>query len=552
MEFSNLNGYDVKDKTARENIDKLKDSYIIDEIETSEINVTNNNGKVYITSIPHLDSENNIIPIKHEYGNDLIDTGMEKPTDFSYRHKATFVANASVFETVGTEHIPINTLKGVYIHDGVLLKDNREYVGTDFLNNRYILGIKEDNTLKSYRGDTSVNTLLADGVKECLQSFIPILINGNNNRNNLVNEGCTYWEDSTFTETTDVTPDYDKIYYTLENDIYEGHFHLNSFEPGVTYYDEIAPTSGTALRYIRQVICQKENGDIIFITNNGKGDIYNKGLSLYDFTTLAKYYGCDFAFVLDGGGSTASIYKNQMLNHPTDSVTTYNKIYNGEGTAIREIPDFLYFSKEAQTETDHNINYLLKQIQVLNKKIEDLKLNENQKSMSNSNFYSLENEQHIMNFKKYNSTLNEFIDTFKVYVDNVGAFPGGMSLNYIDENNGTHPVIRFSKDETAGIQYLTKKLALVFNEIPKLANGTDLNNLPNLFTFARADRDQNLNGSPITASNEGYNYFILQFGFTSGSSQLRYQIAFSLNVDVIIKARCYTSNWGSWKTITVS
>lgn len=544
-EFSSLNGYDVKDKTARESIEELKDSYLINEIETKKINVSNNNGNVYITTIPHLDNENNIIPIKHDFANDVIDTGAEKPTDFSYRKNATFVSNASVFEIGTHQGIPLNTLLGVYIHNGELIKDNRNLLDSEWINNRYILGIKEDNTLKSYRGNTSVADLLNDGVKETVQAMIPILINGENNKSNLTSEGCTYWADSTFNQTSDATPIYNKIYYTYENNEYVGHFHLSEFTSGVTYYDETTPTTGSGARNPRQIIGQKSNKDIIFITNNGKGDKYNVGLSLYDFTTLAKYYGCTFAFVLDGGGSTASVYKNEMLNHPTDGQTAYSTHYNGEGLEIRPVSDFLYFSKEVNTEKDNDINYLLNKIQELEKRLDDFNLTSENKYMSTTNFFENSGEQHIINFKKWNSALNDFFTTFRMYVDNPnGEFAGGMSINYVDEANSVNePVIRFGNTEAKGIRFLSKKLGLIYNEIPKFANDTDLNSLSDVFVFGRGDRDQNLTNAPFTT--ETYNYFVIQFGF----SNYRVQFAISLSFDTIIKVRVLTSSWSPWKTL---
>ena len=126
-----------------------------------------------------------------------------------------------------------------------------------------------------------------------------------------------------------------------------------------------------------------------------------------------------------------------------------------------------------------------------------------------------------------------------------------MSINWVDENDDSHPVIRFSKDESIGIQYLTKKLGIILNDLPKLANDTDLNNLPNLFTVARADRDQNLNGAPITDSSEGYNYIIAQLGFINQNAQLRVQVAISIKqAPIVMKVRVFTSSWGAWQKVT--
>ena len=197
---------------------------------------------------------------------------------------------------------------------------------------------------------------------------------------------------------------------------------------------------------------------------------------------------------------------------------------------------------------NRNMDKIDSAIQEVKGKIDDLELNLDNKFMSTTNFNELSEQQHIFNFSKWDGELKNFIDTFRIYFDNKTSFDGGMSINYIDEDNTSHPVIRFGKD--IGISFLSNKLGLIYNDIPQLANGTDLNNLDGLFNLVRANRGQNLNGSPITDSSEGYNYFILQIGFDT-TNKYRVQFAVSVKLNpIIFKVRTFTgSEWGPWRQV---
>lgn len=537
-----------EDGTLTDVIDEFlqysKSSYMINEINSYNMQVDNCKGKVYVTRIPHLNSDNEVIPIKHGFANDMINTGTETPTEFSERHGATFVSNASVYNLYDSHPpIPKDSLLGIYIHDGTVIYDNRANLDSDFLNNRYILGIKADNTLHSYKGDTASSTLISDGIIETVQAFIPLLINGTNQRVTLESAGSTYWDESTFSQTADETPAYDKIYFTLNNvSEYVGHFHLSHFDDGVTYYEEVNPE-----RHNRQIIAQNNNGDIFFITTNGNGREYNIGLSLYEFTALAENLGCTFAFVLDGGGSTASIDRNIMLNHPTDGSSAYQSKYNGLGTTIRPVADFLYFAKEMATETDKAINYAFGKIQDTNKRIDDHETKVNNKFMSTMNLFSNENEQFIFDKKSWNSETNTFDSQMRIYLDNKTGFPHGLSINKVVDDVST-PILRLQENENNWLQYLGKKVALMYNEIEWFANDTDLDNLGNGFVIGRSHIDRGLNGSPF-ASGDGFSvnyYWLVHFGF----SNLKTQIAFGIyKWSPAIRIRMYAEGWGPWTTI---
>ena len=525
-------------------IEVAKKSYIIQEIETESIYVENNKGNVFITKIPHLDSKGELIKAKHGFANNEFDSSpLETATSFSSRNNATFVSNASIYavESQVSANVRLNELVGLYIHDGEVIKDNRQYFSTSFLENRWILGMTSDNTLKAYIGTTDSTTILNDDVVETYQAFIPLMVNGVYYKPTLDSLGVTYWETTTFNATSDVTPNYNKIYYTTDGTNYEGHFHLESFAAGVTYYEEV--TTGTQ-RYQRQIIAQDSNKNLYFITNNGKGDMNNVGLSLNDFYTLAKYYQCTFAFVLDGGGSTESVYRNILLNNPSDNPTNYSVKVNGKGYTIRAIPDYIYFSKEMTTEYDEDINDIYTNLENQNHLQNSQQLNEDLKFMTTTHFYENAGEQHIFDFNKWNATTKTFDKSMEIYFDNPTSFKGGLSIKDVTNNRN---VLRVHNNITDGIQFFGAKLGLMFDQVRQLSNNTDLNSLPSTFAFSRANQDQGISNKPFT-STECYNFVIWQFGWDT----LKVQIGIGIAQTTPLKIRVYTTSWGAWRTITTT
>ena len=516
----------------------LNSSYLIDEITYEKFYHENSKSYVHVLHIPHLDKDGKTIEIKHGFAKDNIDTGAERAIDFNDNHNATLTINASVWaiESQVTEQIKLEDLLGLYIHEGEILKDNRSLLSEDFLKNRYILGITETGLLKSYIGDTPVQTILNDGVIETCQAFIPILINGQNNRQNLINAGTTYWAESTFTQTQDNSPKYNKIYYILENNVYKGVMNLNAFEAGVTYYEE---TSG--FRYPRQIIAQNSQTlDYYIITGEGKGTTSNLGLTLYEYTTIAQKYGCDFAFVLDGGGSTATIYKNIMVNNKTDNPSKYHAHTDGLGYKERKVSDFLYFSKDKKVQNDNNISFLLSEIEKLNEKVNKIMLTEEDRFFNPTNFYENANQHHIFNFNKWNEENSKYEPSMRIYFDNI-AFPGGLNIE--DVTNNIPHLLRIYNNTSDGIRYLENKLGLLYDQIQAFANNTDLNNLPNMFTIGRGNINQNITPMPIEEGEDGFNFVILQFGWDT----CKFQFAFVLAQACIVKMRTYTTSWGPWK-----
>lgn len=191
---------------------------------------------------------------------------------------------------------------------------------------RHILGIKSDNTLVSYPPGTSPDKIISDGCTNALTAFIPLIVNG-----------------------TDVDP---KI--------------ISDYDPNDTLHP-------------RQVICQFDNKDLMIFTCDGRLT-NNPGMSCKDVVRILKPYGVKFAFMLDGGGSSQTVHKNTLLNRSVDN----------NGYVEREVPDFLYITKEEiKQERDMEIASLNIDIGELSKKVADVLLDVQNKSDLNQGFARL-------------------------------------------------------------------------------------------------------------------------------------------------------------------
>ncbi|MCO4323285.1 hypothetical protein [Mammaliicoccus sciuri] len=101
----------------------------------------------YITHIPHLDSQGNIIKLKRGlYGNNPNKPAHMTPSDFARKTKATFVSNAS---TGSGSQLKMH---GQQLFEGQILDSVKgdEYPA---LNDRWTLAIGDDNTLTSFPPD---------------------------------------------------------------------------------------------------------------------------------------------------------------------------------------------------------------------------------------------------------------------------------------------------------------------------------------------------------------------------------------------------------------
>lgn len=235
----------------------------------------------YITHIPHKDSQGNIIKLKRGlYGNNPNKPAHMTPSEFARKTKATFVSNASTGSGSQLK------LHGQQVYNGQILDSVKgdEYTP---LNDRWTLAIADDNTLTSFPPNVTAAEIRTQGFNNTVSGFGPIISDGKI----IVKNG-------------DYSPN------TITS------------EP-------------------RQVIAQLPNKDLIFFSCDGRENnthtMIEKGMTLQEVAeTLLDHYDIQFAYNMDGGGSTASVVRSHKLNKSMDD----NK------TTERKVLDFLYVGKE--------------------------------------------------------------------------------------------------------------------------------------------------------------------------------------------------------------
>lgn len=98
-------------------------------------------------------------------------------------------------------------------------------------------------------------------------------------------------------------------------------------------------------------ICQDTGTkDLLFICCNGRGIQGQSGLTVPQLLSVAQNMGFDYAFAIDSGGSTCYVENGIMVNEP----------YDNYGQTVRDVPDYIYFAKEPQTNIDITISKLVK------------------------------------------------------------------------------------------------------------------------------------------------------------------------------------------------
>ena len=217
----------------------------------------------YITHIPHLDSNGNIIKLRRGInGNDPNKPEHITPSQWARKTKATFVSNASTGS--GSQQ----KLHGQQIYNGQILDSIKgdEY---DELNSRWTLAIGDDNSLTSFPADVQASEIRRQGYNNTVSGFGPIISDG-------------------------------KI---IAKD--------NDYSPS------------TILSHPRQAIAQLPNKDLIFFSCDGRennaDDMIEKGMTLTEVAeTLLDHYDIQFAYNMDGGGSASSVVRSHKLNKSMD------------------------------------------------------------------------------------------------------------------------------------------------------------------------------------------------------------------------------------------
>lgn len=272
---------------------KLEESYIVDNIYFEKGYFEETNTEYFITHIPQKDLKGNVNKLKIGFAKDDTSNAayFETAREFSNRHNATVCFNAGLFDIYNSRPIGNN-----------LLYEGNEISNTTKTNNFYSLGIKEDNSLCCYEPTASVEEILNDGCYNTIGGYYPLILDGELVSRELQDKIGSSWKDKT---------------------------------------------------YPRQVIAQIEDTkEIMFFTCNGKEFDNQKGMTLLQVCTILLEKGVTFAYMLDEGGSTSTIFKNQMLNQKLDDA------YSSE----RKVNNFLYVGKPIQIDRDKDINDLYSSI----------------------------------------------------------------------------------------------------------------------------------------------------------------------------------------------
>lgn len=171
--------------------------------------------------------------------------------------------------------------------------NNSEIIQNSPHNQNYTLGIKEDNTLISYPSNVTAQEIIGDGCHIGLTGFYPIIENG-------------------------VKPN----------------------------YEEYSNTENVQGKFARQVIGQKSNKDLVFVTVQGK-NIKGLGMSFDDLYRICIENDLVTAYSMDGGGSAQTVVRGTLINSPMDS----------DGYKEREVSDFLYVDKKYENDRNTSYNY---------------------------------------------------------------------------------------------------------------------------------------------------------------------------------------------------
>ena len=243
-----------------------------------------------IIHIPYRDSDGNLIKLRKG----ISGSNPSKPDhitarDFAKQTGATFVANASTGSGSQLK------LHGQQVYNGEILDTIKEDE-YEPIKDRWTLAMSDDNTLTAFPQNITAQEIKDKGYNNTWSGFGPLIMEG-------------------------------KVVYKT------GDYSQNSEE-----------------KHPRTVIAQLPNKDTLIFTCDGRVEsegLYNAGMTLPEvIDALYDHYGdIQFAYNLDGGGSTSSVLRSRVLNKPTDNA---NK-------SERNVLDFIYIGKDPKQIRDKDI-----------------------------------------------------------------------------------------------------------------------------------------------------------------------------------------------------
>lgn len=198
--------------------------------------------------------------------NPLGDANITTVIAYAKKHEYQHVINAGIYLVADNE------ADGTTIIDGQILKDG---ACEQFTTNQYVLGIKADGTMKAYR-DVSAQSIINDGCIDAVMGFVPLVEDGASVTDSILN----------------ICP------------------HAN-------------------VRHPRQIIGVLTTGDYFTFFCDGRTDNEN-GMTLRECVdTITNLANVQFAFNLDGGGSSQSVTYHKQINRMLDGRKVPNVIVFG-------------------------------------------------------------------------------------------------------------------------------------------------------------------------------------------------------------------------------
>lgn len=194
--------------------------------------------------------------------------------------------------------------KGRQVHNGTIVNNNA-------FNSYYSMGIDSENNLKAFDKNVTAQEMIQQGYNNVVSGFYPLVIDG----------------------------------------------------VGVEF-DSSNDTENNMGKNPRQIICQKENKDIFFITATGRGINGGLGLDFSDMVRISLKHGANFSFNLDGGGSIQTTVRGTLVNNLLDN----------NNSEERRVRGFIYVEKHDPSNNERNksFNY---DVGKLSKRIQDIEMN---------------------------------------------------------------------------------------------------------------------------------------------------------------------------------
>lgn len=271
-----FNFYNVKNSTSLDVDGKIvvklnnnKYAIAVNQSIFQDTNITYNtfrlkNTRCYIVDIPKTNKYGQINKFKIglPFNDFEVTSRYQSTNDFSKLNNTTLALNSGVFDP------DTDTIWGATIIDGQIVRNNK----TTGVEDLYYLTIADDGKFGYVKvGNTTAEQMIADGIKNAVMGFFPILVNG------------------------------EKVSHTYP------------------YVD------GT---YPRQVLCQLKDGTQFVFACEGR-EFDNVGLDFVDIQDylLENYPNIDLAFNMDGGGSlSVNYYRNKLNKNLDDGGRTDRKV----------------------------------------------------------------------------------------------------------------------------------------------------------------------------------------------------------------------------------